>query len=161
MTPIPLPHPDFRERLGYRGTLLVWFGALYIFVGLAVIFDPSDPIPNVPHTWMPKGFRLALWAAAGGLAFLAGLLAMKRPQLQPPAFALLVIPAAERCLSFGYAAYADPGVRLYPGWPELPAGNRAASCAVYALIVVGLLLFARWPEHTQPASLIELEELSE
>lgn len=135
-----------RERLGYRGLVLVWFGLVFILLGISIIFDKVTPTPTLPHTLLPVQVRVALWTVAGVVALVAGIVNIWTTKLQIPGFVLLIIPVSERAFSYCYAVVAEfdrlPGETWFEGIP----GNRTTGFCLYLLVTVGLLLFASWPE---------------
>jgi hypothetical protein len=130
------PPPSIQLRLGwigFRGAALLIFGIIYVFMGVAITFNPA-PDPTLFHTQIPLPIRILIWAGAGAVAIVAAFL----PRLEVIGFALLFIGPAERFLSFGWAMIAGPNLM------------RLTGVCVYLLHTALVVLIAAWPEPVPP-----------
>lgn len=117
------------HRLGYPGLVLFIFGWFWFWIGFAVVTRP-DRDPFLIHTHLPVWIRVTLWAACGlvSMAF-----AWIR-KLHPAGFFLLVVPPAERTLSYTWAMVQGPE------WSYL------VGVIIWSSMTAAVLLFASWPE---------------
>jgi hypothetical protein len=116
-------------RIGYHGMVLTVFGWLWICIGLGVLVNP-DFNPQLIHTYLPVWARVALWSGVG----LANMVLAWWPRRHDQGFFLLVIPPAERTLSYGWALVSGPTL----GW--------LVATTVWLSLTIAVLVFARWPE---------------
>lgn len=116
-------------RIGYHGLVLTVFGWLWVCIGLGVLIRP-DFNPQLIHTYLPVWARVALWSSVG----LANMVFAWWPRRHDQGFFLLVIPPAERTLSYGWALVSGPTL----GW--------LVATTVWLSLTIAVLVFARWPE---------------
>lgn len=127
------------RRLGRRGTFLLSFAVVWGIIGLSTIVAPV-PLSNQALFFeqLPLWVRAGLWIVGGLLALGAAFL--RRPGWDVGGFVGLAVPAAVRGVSFliGWIVYLTglgPGSMI--GWTGF---------AVYAAIVVAIMVVASWPE---------------
>jgi hypothetical protein len=118
-----------RKRVGYRGMVLLLFGTIYIFIGLAVI-GADDYRPELIHTHLPTFVRVLIWDIPGLVAVGVAI----DDKMQAWGFGLLFIPPAERAVSFLVAAV------TVPTWQRVPG------LLIYLLLVVVIAVMAAWPD---------------
>lgn len=95
------------KRAGNRGAVLMILGVLWILTAIGISGQPIPPRPPgsrlLPYEHLPVWFRVALWAAPGVIAVASGL----TRRWDVTAWMLLIVPAAERSLSYAWAVVVD------------------------------------------------------
>lgn len=127
-----------------RGQVLFTLGVIWLLISLGIgAEDQPDGPRRLPHEHLPIAVRVALWSIPGAVAMLA----VFYRRMDEAAWWLLVIPPAERCVSFGYAWIIDT---YPPGWRA--ALVYAASAFLINRCAAGL---DRIPPHDIAAATIE------
>lgn len=116
-------------RIGYPGLVLIVFGWFWCWIGVGVLVRP-DYNQQLIHTHLPIWVRFTLWAACGGASMI---LAWFR-RLHPGGFFLLVLPPAERTISYSIA------------FAHGPTWSWLVGLVVWCSMTAAVLLFAAWPE---------------
>lgn len=99
-----------RRHVGNRGAVLAILGVLWILTAIGIASNPlvnRDGSRLLPYEHLPVWFRVTLWAAPG----LVAIFASAWRSWDPGAWALLIVPVAERTLAFAWAW----GVDLFDG----------------------------------------------
>lgn len=98
----------FSWRIGNRGAVLVILGVLWLLTAVGIASAPISQAGRLlPYEHLPVWFRVTLWAVPGLLAIVV---AVWR-RWDDLAWALLIVPVAERALSFAWAW----GVDMFTG----------------------------------------------
>lgn len=131
---------SLHRRLGRKGTILVILGAMWALQGWAIftsaVLVPEDT-QGLFHLALPVPVRVSLWAVCGVGAMVCAF--WQPPRFQAAGYAALVLPAAERCLSYligwGISVFTDGGYE--DGW---------SAAAIWLAVVTILEVVAGWPE---------------
>ena len=129
--------PRYPRQLGYRGSVLLTFGAVWILLGMSISEDRI--VEGVPHLLIPGEIRTILWVTTGVLAILAA--------WRPPGFND----------AFGWAAlYLMPAVRTISyaiAWSDswLPTGGEGYAAGwkfalIYFVMVAAVWICSGWAE---------------
>ena len=102
------------RHIGNRGAVLVILGVLWILTAVGI---SSQPIPDradgsklLPYEHLPVWFRVALWVIPGLIAAASGVWR----RWDQTAWALLIVPVAERGLSLLWAMGVNVFGSSYP-----------------------------------------------
>jgi len=120
-----------RDQVGNRGAVLLILGVLWILTAIGI---SNQPIPDrgvdtklLPYEHLPVWFRVALWGVPGLVAVISAVWRV----WDPAAWALLIVPVAERALSFAWAL----GVHVFAG------GYPTAWRGVLVYVGLGTLIY--------------------
>jgi hypothetical protein len=99
--------PLHLRKIGYRGSDLLYFGLIYVLMGVAVWINPQ-PNPILLHTQLAIWFRVTIWSGAGLISVVAAFTWRRWPRTSQIGFAALVFGPAERCISYVAAMIRQP-----------------------------------------------------
>lgn len=126
----------FSHTLGFRGRMLLLFGAIWIGNGLAVIGAPGNPTYPMLNEW--DSVRATAWIVTGAIACWA---AWRSPGLgDRPGFAALYIMALYHLIAYGIP---------FIDWMTGGGGGsaRGITGVLLWLAIIGvIILTAKWPE---------------
>lgn len=100
------------RHIGNRGAVLIILGFLWVLTAIGIATNPiiSTGRQLLPYEHLPVWFRVTLWAAPGLFAIAAAV----RRNWDDNAWMLLIVPVAERTLSFLWVWIVD---LFIGGWP--------------------------------------------
>lgn len=140
------PYRLAANKFGKRGAACLWFGIVFIIIGLSFVIGESSPTLQMNLEFLTNVLPLEVWGSfwtLGGFIFLMAAF-WKRLEL----IAFMVGIAVTATWSFGYAVQAALG-ESSRGW---------VSAAIYGFFAVLILLISTWAEPIKPVEMGEEED---
>lgn len=149
-----MDHP-FASRIGRRTLVLLFFGFLWMLVGVGVLLGPADrfsrpgatgellEIMDHPHWgWM--------WLAFGLMAVISGVLRRRARMLDEWGFNSLLIPVGTWTLAFLWSA-----VAFVASNGEFGQARSWFGAVVYGVMTLAVLVIAGWPDPSDERLLVK------